>query len=176
MGGEEQISETTRAYEDVAERIGELRPETILISSPHATMYADYFHISPGRGAVGSFRAFGAPQVSFAEEYDTEFVETVEDLAGKAALPAGTEREREPELLEISVDVLTAPERVESEKDLDCRRYGVIVTNGRRRGLLLPDLEGVDSVEQQISIAKQKAGIGERESVSLQRFEVVRHT
>ena len=55
------------------------------------------------------------------------------------------------------------------------KRYGVIVRNGFRRGLLLPDLEGVDSVQQQISIAKQKAGIAAFEKVSLQRFEVVRH-
>ncbi|MBR3507503.1 MAG: AmmeMemoRadiSam system protein A [Lachnospiraceae bacterium] len=84
--------------------------------------------------------------------------------------------ERELPYLEISVDVLGMPEVVESEKDLDCKKYGVIVTNGRRRGLLLPDLEGVDTVEQQIAIAKRKAGIDEEEKVSLQRFEVVRHT
>ena len=55
------------------------------------------------------------------------------------------------------------------------RRYGVIVTNGRRRGLLLPALDGVDTVEQQVDIARRKAGIGEDEPVSLQRFEVIRH-
>jgi AMMECR1 domain-containing protein len=56
-------------------------------------------------------------------------------------------------------------------------RYGVIVSCGHRRGLLLPDLEGVDTVEEQISIAMKKAGIapGERDKVSLQRFEVERH-
>ena len=77
--------------------------------------------------------------------------------------------------LEINVDVLGEPEDIESEDDLDVKRYGVIVRNGFRRGLLLPDLEGVDSVQQQISIAKQKAGIAAFEKVSLQRFEVVRH-
>ena len=55
------------------------------------------------------------------------------------------------------------------------KRYGVIVRKGDREGLLLPNLDGVTSVKQQISIAKQKAGIGEYEEVSLQRFEVVRH-
>ena len=55
------------------------------------------------------------------------------------------------------------------------KRYGVIVTNGMRRGLLLPDLDGVDTVDQQIAIAKQKAGIREEETVELERFEVVRH-
>ena len=56
------------------------------------------------------------------------------------------------------------------------RRYGVIVSRGSRRGLLLPDLDGVDTVEQQIAIARQKAGIGPEEQVRLQRFEVVRHS
>lgn len=448
-GGEKQIAETTRAYEEVAGQIAKLEPETIVISSPHATMYADYFHISPGAKAAGSLRAFRAPQVRFEEEYDTELALLISELAGKEHFPAGTEGERDsaldhgtmvplyfirkylpksklvriglsglplsehyrlgqfvkkaaeqlgrrvvyvasgdlshklqtygpygfakegPEydkrimevcgkaafdqlfdftedfcekaaecghrsfvmmagvldgmavrakalchqdvtgvgygicsfdvlgedaereflrkrkesqalemekkrmsedvyvklarlslenyiakhkklnpmeaakelgvsqlpselltkkagafvsihkegalrgcigtflpttdciaeeilqnaisastqdprfhpiserefpLLEISVDVLGTPEAVESESELDCKRYGVIVTNGRRRGLLLPDLEGVDSVEMQIDIAKQKAGIASYEEVNLQRFEVVRHT
>ena len=49
------------------------------------------------------------------------------------------------------------------------------MTKGLKRGLLLPNLEGVDTVEQQIAIAKQKAGIREEEAVALERFEVVRH-
>ena len=63
--------------------------------------------------------------------------------------------------LEISVDVLGDPEPISSPGELDVKRYGVIVTKGRKRGLLLPDLDGVDTVEQQISIAKSKAGIAE---------------
>lgn len=74
-----------------------------------------------------------------------------------------------------SVDVLGEPEKIFSEKDLDVKKYGVIVENSGRRGLLLPDLEGVDTVEKQISIAKQKANIGAREKVELWRFEVIRH-
>lgn len=74
-----------------------------------------------------------------------------------------------------SVDVLGEAEPIVALTDLDPARYGVIVTNGHRRGLLLPNLEGVDSVERQITIAKQKAGIGPEESCSLERFEVVRH-
>jgi len=81
----------------------------------------------------------------------------------------------ELEDIEYSVDVLGDPERVFSLKDLDARRYGVIVENGGRRGLLLPDLEGVDTVEEQIAIAKRKAGIRPEEKVALFRFEVVRH-
>ena len=77
--------------------------------------------------------------------------------------------------LEINVDVLGEPEAIDSPDELDVKKYGVIVSSGFKRGLLLPDLDGVDTVEQQISIAKQKAGIGKWESVKLQRFEVVRH-
>ncbi len=78
--------------------------------------------------------------------------------------------------LEISVDVLGAAEPIASEKELDVKRYGVIVEKGYRRGLLLPDLEGVDTVEYQVLIARRKAGIGDHEpGVSLYRFEVIRH-
>ena len=77
--------------------------------------------------------------------------------------------------LEINVDVLTLPEDIDSIKDLDPKKYGVIVTSGLKRGVLLPDLEGVDTVYEQVSIAKQKAGITDNENVSLQRFQVVRH-
>ena len=51
----------------------------------------------------------------------------------------------------------------------------MIVTNGQRRGLLLPNLDGVDTIDEQISIARRKAGIREDETVALERFEVVRH-
>ena len=439
-GGERQIELTNEAYSAVAKEIAALRPETIIISSPHAEMYSDYFHISPGTEAVGSFAQFRAPQVRFRERYDTELVRAVERMAQMEAFPAGTQGQRSAELdhgtmvplyfirkfysdfmllrvglsglpledhyrlgqiiqkaveetgrrtvfvasgdlshklqrhgpygfapegpqyderimdvcsrgafgelfdfdesfceraaecghrsfvmmagaldgrmveakklshedvtgvgygicsfrpvgeddsrrflerrqkelerrceqrrsecdpwvrlawlsvesyvrhrklidvpaglpreltdsragafvsihkqgrlrgcigtisptrdtladeiihnavsaaardprfdpirpeelnwLEISVDVLGEPEDIASEEELDVKRYGVIVTRGHRRGLLLPDLDGVDSVQQQIAIARQKAGIGAEEPVGLQRFEVVRH-
>ena len=77
--------------------------------------------------------------------------------------------------LEYSVDVLTAPEPVKELKGLDPKLYGVIVTAGRRRGLLLPDLEGVDTVEEQVGIAMRKAGIPSGTTVELSRFEVKRY-
>lgn len=77
--------------------------------------------------------------------------------------------------IEYSVDVLGEPERIFDTKALDVKRYGVIVENGGRRGLLLPDLEGIDTVEEQIAIAKRKASIRPDEKVSLWRFEVIRH-
>lgn len=98
------------------------------------------------------------------------------------AVSAGTRDPRFPPVradeldkLEYSVDVLGTPEPTTAAQ-LDVKRYGVIVSCGGRRGLLLPDLDGVDSVEQQIDIARQKGGIGARERYSLERFEVVRHT
>ena len=84
-------------------------------------------------------------------------------------------RADELDSLEYSVDVLGEPEAISSPAELDVKRYGVIVSCGGRRGLLLPDLDGVDTVEQQIDIARQKGGIGPRERYTLERFEVVRH-
>ena len=55
------------------------------------------------------------------------------------------------------------------------KRYGVIVTKGYRRGLLLPNLEGIDTVEEQVAIAMQKAGIWDVQGMTLERFEVIRH-
>ena len=431
QGSEKQIEETTQAYLQVAREIAVLKPETIIVSSPHATMYRDYFHLSPGKHARGSLANFQAAGVKFKEDYDTELVTAIEQLAEKRGFPAGTQGQRDPALdhgtmvplwfvrqyyndfklvrvglsglpltdhyalgqmiqqtvedtsrrvvfiasgdlshklqvygpygfapegpeydrrimdvcgrgafgelfdfdedfceraaecghrsfvimagaldgmsvkatqlshqdvtgvgygictfyptgpdesrcflkgdtqehgdpwvqlarqslelyitnhkvldipsglpselletragafvsihkhgqlrgcigtiaptrdtlaeeiiynaisastrdprfqpierdelddLEINVDVLGPPESIESPGQLDVKRYGVIVTRGFRRGLLLPDLEGVDTVEQQISIARQKAGIGPKESIQLQRFEVIRHT
>jgi AmmeMemoRadiSam system protein A len=77
--------------------------------------------------------------------------------------------------LDYSVDVLTSPEPVADKSQLDPKRYGVIVEAGWRRGLLLPDLEGVDSADEQIDICRQKGGIGPDEPVQLYRFEVKRY-
>ena len=85
-------------------------------------------------------------------------------------------RADELDSLEYSVDVLGQPEPISSPAELDVKKYGVIVSCGGRRGLLLPDLDGVDTVEQQIGIARQKGGISAREHYTLARFEVVRHT
>ena len=84
-------------------------------------------------------------------------------------------RPDELDKLEINVDVLSEPERIESRNELDVKRYGVIVSSGSKRGLLLPDLDGVDSVDEQISIAMKKGGISSHDRITLERFEVVRH-
>ncbi|HVN66823.1 MAG TPA: AmmeMemoRadiSam system protein A [Candidatus Sulfotelmatobacter sp.] len=77
--------------------------------------------------------------------------------------------------LEINVDILSAPEPARSAAELDVRRYGVIVKAGGRRGLLLPDLDGVDTPEEQIAICRRKAGISPGEPVELFKFEVRRY-
>ena len=77
------------------------------------------------------------------------------------------------EALEFSVDVLS-PSEVCSFEDLDPLRYGVIVRSGRRRGVLLPDLQGVETADVQVRIAQQKAGIQRGEYCEYERFRVTR--
>lgn len=82
---------------------------------------------------------------------------------------------KELDSLEYSVDVLTEPEKVSQKEELDPQKYGIIVKKGERRGLLLPDLEGVDTVDEQIGIASMKAGISPSEEIELYRFKVKRY-
>ena len=77
--------------------------------------------------------------------------------------------------LEYSVDVLSPPEKVSDVSELDPKQYGVIVVHGPRKGLLLPDLDGVDSVEEQLRIAKMKAWINPDEKAEIFRFKVSRY-
>jgi AmmeMemoRadiSam system protein A len=86
----------------------------------------------------------------------------------------GIELDELPEL-DFSVDVLTEPEKA-SREELNPQKYGVIVRSGHSTGLLLPDLEGVDTVEEQLAIALQKAGIPRNKNYTIERFEVVRHS
>lgn len=84
-------------------------------------------------------------------------------------------REDELDSLDISVDILSEPEPVHSHELLDPKKYGVIVTCGFRRGLLLPDLDGVETVAEQLAIARRKGGIAADESCTIQRFSVTRY-
>jgi len=119
------------------------------------------------RGCIGTFEP---TRLNVAEEIIANAVSSA--TRDPRFLPVGPE---ELSQLEYSVDVLTEPEAVESEADLDPKRYGVIVESGWQKGLLLPDLEGVDTVEQQLEITRVKAGIGPDEPVKLYRFEVRRY-
>ncbi len=97
-GSEKQIGETVRAYRQVAAEIAGLKPETLLVSSPHTVMYADYFHISPGEKASGDFGRFRAGGVKFQEQYDTELVREICAIAEEESFPAGTLGERDRHL------------------------------------------------------------------------------
>lgn len=83
--------------------------------------------------------------------------------------------EGELDYIDITVDVLSKPEAVSSLIELDPKVYGLIVTSGLKRGLLLPDIEGVDDAEKQLSICRRKGNIGQDEEMSLQRFMVTRY-
>jgi len=83
-------------------------------------------------------------------------------------------KEEELKELEVSVDVLSRPRPVSSISELDAKKYGIIVSSSGRRGLLLPDLEGVDTPQQQIAICRRKAWIGDNEPIEIERFEVRR--
>ena len=119
------------------------------------------------RGCIGTFEP---TRPNVAEEIIANAVSSA--TRDPRFLPVGPE---ELAQLEYSVDILTEPEPVESEADLDPKRYGVIVESGWQKGLLLPDLEGVDTVEQQLEITRIKAGIDPDEPVNLYRFEVRRY-
>jgi AmmeMemoRadiSam system protein A/AmmeMemoRadiSam system protein B len=97
-GREQEISATSEAYLKVMKEVAKLKPDTIVITSPHSVMYQDYFHISPGDTAKGHFSRFGAPQVQIEAIYDTEFVDTLENLCNEQQLPAGTLGERDASL------------------------------------------------------------------------------
>lgn len=106
----------------------------------------------------------------------------IEEVIRNAVSAAVSDPRFEPVLIEemddiiISVDVLEKPEKVSLLKELNPQIYGVIVSCGRKRGLLLPDLPGIDTPEEQVKIAGQKAGIGSDEKVVLERFKVTRYT
>ncbi len=157
---------------------GELTPEM----KERAGVFVSIKKSGMLRGCIGTFEP---RQSNVAEEIMNNAVSSAtQDPRFPAVIPA------ELPYLIYSVDVLTKPEPVESTRDLDPKQYGVIVQQqihvrhegvdtlepGRRKGLLLPDLEGVDTVEEQIDICRQKAGIGPNEPIKLYRFQVKRYS
>ena len=97
-GGEKEVELTIRSYEKVADEIAKIRPETIVITSPHSILYGDYFHISPGKSAKGSFASFRAPSVKFFEEYDGDLVDKISEIAYHEDFPCGTLGEEDKDL------------------------------------------------------------------------------
>ncbi len=141
----------------------ELTPET----KGKAGVFVSIHKLGGLRGCIGTFEP---TQQNVAEETITNAISSAtRDLRFPPIAPD------ELKDLSYSVDVLTAPESIESQDQLNPKKYGVIVEAGFRRGLLLPDLEGVDTVDYQIEICRQKAGIAPDEPVKLYRFEVKRY-
>jgi AmmeMemoRadiSam system protein B/AmmeMemoRadiSam system protein A len=142
---------------------GELTPEM----KERAGVFVSIHKFGDLRGCIGTFEP---TKDNVAEETMTN---AISSATGDPRFPPVAPNELKD--LDYSVDVLTTPEPIDSQDQLDPRRYGVIVECGFRRGLLLPDLEGVDTVDYQIDICRRKAGIDPDEPVKLYRFEVKRY-
>lgn len=93
-GQQKKIQKTIDAYEDVARRIALVEPDTIIVITPHSTLYSDYYHISPGANASGSFKDFGADQVAMTVEYDHGLAESIVSFCDIDKIPAGFKGER----------------------------------------------------------------------------------
>lgn len=119
------------------------------------------------RGCIGTYMP---TQPTIAEEAIRNAVSAAVDDPRFAPVS----REELPELT-ITVDVLDPPEPAESPSELDPKVWGVIVQKGALKGLLLPDIPGVDTVEEQIDIARRKAGIAEGENFEVLKFRVTRY-
>jgi len=142
---------------------GELTPEM----KEKAGVFVSIHKLGELRGCIGTFEP---TQPNVAEEIITNAISSATQDPRFPPITAGELKD-----LDYSVDVLTKPEPVKSKDQLDPKKYGVIVECGWRRGLLLPDLEGVDSVDYQIEICRQKAGIAPDEPIKLYRFQVKRY-
>lgn len=100
IGGGQQIKieKTIKAYDEIAKRIEEIKPEILIITTPHSIMYSDYIHISPGQGSNGNFKEFGYEHIKFDVKYDTEFIRLLSELAIKYDIPAGVMGEKNKSL------------------------------------------------------------------------------
>ncbi|MFC1932629.1 MEMO1 family protein [Chloroflexota bacterium] len=141
----------------------ELTPEM----EKRAGVFVSIHKLGELRGCIGTFEP---TKPNVAEEIITNAISSA--TRDPRFLPIVS---NELEDLEYSIDVLNHPEPIESQDQLDPKKYGVIVESGWRRSLLLPDLEGVDSVDQQIDICRKKADIAPDEPVKLYRFQVKRY-
>lgn len=143
----------------------ELLPEELLTSRGGV-----FVSIKSGGGLRGCMGTIAGTQPNLAEEI---IENAVKAAMGDPRFPE-IEATELPEL-EISVDVLGKSEPVEDISMLDPREYGIIVTEGYKRGLLLPNLKGIDTIRDQIDIALNKAGIAQDANYTIERFRVVRH-
>lgn len=97
-GEENKIQRTVDSYEKIAEEIGKLKPDTVIVISPHSIMYSDYIHISPGESASGDFSKYGYPEVTVSAEYDAALTSLIEEEAQKMNVSAGTLGEQDKSL------------------------------------------------------------------------------
>jgi len=181
IAGQTRLMESRRAAESIPVRWARLTLESHLTGSPNPELPKEMESLLNDRaGVFVSLKKHGHLRGCIGT-----FLPTYDNIAQeirKNALAAGLQDPRFPPVeaaemaaLVYSVDILAQPEPC-SKEDLDPARYGVIVSNGSKRGLLLPDLEGVDTVEEQLQIALQKGGISPRDKYAIQRFEVKRFT
>jgi MEMO1 family protein len=147
-------------------------PPDLIERHPHAARRAGAFVCLKARGQLRGCIGTTEPT------RETLAVEIIENAIAAATRDPRFDPVRPDELFElaITVDVLSEPEPVADHAQLDHLRYGVIVRAGARHGVLLPDIEHVNSVQEQIETVRQKAGIGPHETVELFRFEVTRYT
>ena len=124
-GREREIQATVDAFGEVGRRIAELRPDTIVLSSPHSIMYSDYIHISPGNHAQGSFSQYGAPLARYSVDYDTEFADALSQAAEQAGIPAGTEGQRDRSLDHATMIPLHFIQDVAGYRDFRLVRMGI---------------------------------------------------
>ena len=159
--------ETVERYVSAGKRIAvpEYLPEEAL--TRRAGAFVSLKKFGQLRGCIGTI---SATEESIAKEI---IQNAISAAARDPRFPPVTPSELKD--LVYSVDILGQTEEIDSPEELDVKKYGVIVSSGYRKGLLLPNLEGIDSVDEQIAIAMQKAGIRKGEKIRLQRFEVVRH-
>ncbi|MCS7174765.1 AmmeMemoRadiSam system protein A [Pseudothermotoga sp.] len=150
----------------IADPIRDGAPEALLLRRAGAFVS---LHLLDGslRGCIGTFMPTKANLAI--EVRDNAIAAATED----PRFPPVAEDELDQ--IDVTVDILSEPEKVKDLSQLDPKKYGVIVVSGYKRGLLLPDLPGVDTVEQQIQIALRKAGISERERFDVYRFTVERY-
>lgn len=137
-----QVQKTKNAYKEAAARSAALRPETLVIFSPHTTLYADYFHVSPGKEARGDFGRYGplGAQASYSVSYDTEFVEELEQRLACHEIPGGTAGEQDPALdhgamvpLHFFEQALSAQEKKEDKNTVEAEGLAAAKDRGSSR-------------------------------------------